>query len=243
MLVPVPPRPPLIRGRYQDAIREVMADERVQPLSWRPGFGVSENAELSEVLHYADWYVAGRADREQHHRYNRYLGTLKGYHASEKPKVHVDIGSGTGLFSWAFLDWATEKGVAYDQIRLYGLDRCQAMLDLAEMIKTKLSKYISNYPDLNNYRNVDDMLQNLADSHRSNTDYFVTFGYILIQVWEHSPHSIQDFARIIAHIVRLPAATCNVLTVDAYSGDRPAKLAAAKASLRESVVAMGIQWG
>lgn len=220
-----------------------MAERSVQPLRWRPSFEVPENAGLPDVLHYADWYIAGRGDREQHHRYSRYLGTLRGYRASEKRKVHVDVGCGTGLFSWALLDWATEKEISYNHIKLYGLDRCQAMLDLAEMVKVKLSKRINAYPDLNYHRNLNDLLQNLSESHEEGTDYIVTFGYVLVQVWEHSRDSIQDFARIIAHIAKLPGARCSVFEVDAYSGDRPAKLAAAKASLRESVVSMGIKWG
>ena len=243
MVVPMRSRVILIKDHYREAIREVMADRGVRPLSWRPGFELSENAGKPEVLHYADWYVAGRGDREQHHRYNRCLGTLRGYRASDRQKVHVDIGCGTGLFAWAFLDWATEKGIAYDHISLYGLDRCQAMLDLAQTIKVKLSRNIISYPHLNYYRKVYDLLQNLTDNHKESTDYVVTFGYVLIQVWENSPRSIQDFAKIIAHIVGLPDARCSVLEVDAYSGDRPAKLASAKVSLRESVVAMGVKWG
>ena len=117
------------------------------------------------------------------------------------------------------------------------------MLDLAEMVKVKLSRRISAYPELNYHRNVNDLLQNLSESHEEDTDYIVTFGYVLIQVWEHSRHSIKDFARIIAYIARLPGARCTVLEIDAYSGDRPTKLAAAKASLRENVVSLGIKWG
>ena len=220
-----------------------MAERTVRPLRWRPGFEVPENAGLSEVLHYADWYIAGRGDREQHHRYRRCLGKLKGYPASDRQQVHVDIGCGTGLFSWALLDWATEKGISFNQIKLYGLDRCQAMLDLAKMVKVKLSRRINSYPDLNYHRNIDDLLQDLSESHEEGTDYVVTFGYVLIQVWEYSRDSIQDFARIIAHIVKLPGARCTVLEVDAYSHDRPAILAAAKASLREHAVSMGVKWG
>ena len=214
----------------------------MQPLRWGSNFEVPANAGIPEVLQYADWYIAGRGDREQQHRYKRCLGRLKGYSISDRRIVNVDIGCGTGLFSWAFLDWATERGLEFDQLGLYGLDRCRAMLNVAEMARAKLSRLIANYPNLRYHLNADELLQQLTEDHLEGSYYFVTFGYVLIQVWENTPQSIGDFAKAISHIVRLPGSRCSVLEVDAYSGNRPAQLAAAKESLRDHLTATGINW-
>ena len=179
MVTPIRPRVALIRDHYQDVIREVMAEQRVPPSRWGPSFEVPPDAGLPEVLQYADWYVAGRGDREHHHRYKRCLGRLKGFRASGARKVNVDVGCGTGLFSWAFLDWATENGYKFDQLGLYGLDRCQAMLSVAEMAKGKLSRFIADYPSLHYHLNVDELLAQLTEDHREDSHYFITFGYVL----------------------------------------------------------------
>lgn len=117
------------------------------------------------------------------------------------------------------------------------------MLDVAEIARDKLSRHIANYPRLDLHLGVDELLQQLTEDHLEDSHYFVTFGYVLIQVWENSPQNIRDFAKVIAHICRLPDSRCTVREVDAYSGNRSAQLTAAMKSLREHVVAMGIKWG
>ena len=126
---------------------------------------------------------------------------------------------------------------------LYGLDHCQAMIDIAGMVKDKLSLIIANYPDLRYYRDVDGLLSQLTKSHTTGTDYIVTFGHVLIQA--HTPENLRNFARIIAHIVRPIGlgAKCSMVIVDAFSGDRPAQLEAAKKALWDNLAEMGVNKG
>ncbi len=176
-----------------------MAENGIQSSNpGQPSFEISSNDGLPEVLQYADWYVAGRGDNEPHHRYNRYMSRLRGHPVPSKRQAHVDIGSGTGLFSWTFLDWAAENGIAFDRLDLYGLDHCQAMIDVAEMARIKLAKIIINYPTMNYCNDVDLLLPKITKNHQYGTDYLVTFGYVLIQA--NTPQNIHEFARVIAHI-------------------------------------------
>ncbi len=139
------------------------------------------------------------------------------------------------------LDWAAENGIAFDRLDLYGLDHCQAMIDVAEMARIKLAKIIINYPTMNYCNDVDLLLPKITKNHQYGTDYLVTFGYVLIQA--NTPQNIHEFARVIAHIARLPDSRCQLMAVDAYSGNRPALLAAAKQSLWDQLEQMGISKG
>ena len=240
MVAPIRPRATYIKDHYRDVIREIMSEHEVRPLPWgRPCYELSPNTDLREVLQYADWYVAGRGDSQPHHRYQRYLVRLRRYRASGRRLAHVDIGCGTGLFSWAFLDWATERGITFDSLELYGYDdHCQAMIDVAEMARAKLATTIANFPVMHYYSDADLLLRRLTQTHQNATDYIVTFGYVLIQA--NSPENIREFASILAHIARLPESNSALMTVDAYSGNRSALSAAAKESLWDCLKQMGI---
>ena len=233
-------QPNVIKDHYPRVISEIMA-ERGVAASGQPNYVVAPDTELPEVLRYTDWYVAGRGDSRSHYRYDRYMSGLQSHPASERRQAHVDIGCGAGLFSWVFLDWATENSVGYDRVDLYGLDHCQAMLDLAEIARSKLLQYIPNYPSLRFCRDVDSILLQLTEHRREDTDYIITFGHVLIQA--HSPENINDFTQIVVHINELKDAHSNLILVpvDAFSGNRPAEFSKAWKLLSDSLEQAGIR--
>ncbi len=234
------PRLQLVRDHYPRVIREIMAEHGVRHFG-QPTFAVQANTGFEEVLRYVDWYVAGTGDNVQHYRYDRYMAVLQNLPLTANRQAHVDVGCGAGLFSWVFLDWATRNGIGHDRIDLYGLDHCQAMLNLAEMARVRLKQVITTVPNAHYCRDVDALLLRLMENHRAGTDYSVTFGHVLIQA--HTPHNIREFSRIIAHIVRRDGlnAICRLRVVDAHSGNRPSQLQSALTSLWDSLSEMGIQ--
>lgn len=130
---------------------------------------------------------------------------------------HIDIGCGPGLFSWVFLDWLTTNGFGLDRVDLYGLDHCKEMLSLAEMSRNQLELAIPNYPELHCSHSVDDLVDRIAENHRPNTDYVVTFGHVLVQT-RHNP-AIQGFARVVLGIVESmhPGTVCTLVAIDAVN--------------------------
>ena len=110
----------LVKDYYREAIRQVMKAKGDSPLKDRPDYELPPDAGITEVLQYTDSFVAGTHDTVDHYRYNRYVETLNLLTPSKVRQVHVDIGCGVGLFSWAFLDWATANGIEHKRIRLFG---------------------------------------------------------------------------------------------------------------------------
>ena len=235
-----------IKDMYQGIIRDIMAEHGVEPVA-SPGYVVMENTGFADAIQYTNWYVAGGGDSVPHYRYKRYMSKLQS-HLQNMPVpanrlAHVDIGCGAGLFSWVFLDWAAQQNIEYGRVSLYGIDHCQAMIDIAEIVRTKLLARIANYPHLHYFRDVNDLITQLTSNHQVGTIYIVTFGHVLIQA--NTPENIRNFARIIAHIVKPNGlrARCQLVIVDAFSGSRPAQLEVAKEALRNSLAEMGVRWG
>ncbi len=203
-----------VRDHYRRAIREIMAERNIQPPSQQPGYVVSADTGFMEVVQHTHWYV-DRANRLPHYRYRRYREILDYLGPSGRREAHIDVGCGAGLFSWAFLDWATYQGLGFDRVDLYGLDHCPAMINLAREVRNRLMQDIANYPHLHYAHDVDVFLQSVEENHRTVTDYTITFGHVLVQA--HAPHNIQDFARVIAHVYGLmdDESNCVLMAVDA----------------------------
>ena len=209
-----------IRARYQGIIRDIMRDNDVS-LLYQPGYVVPQDAGLNEVLQYTDFYVGQGNDTQpnaqQHYRYRRYQELLSTVEPSGQREALVDLGCGAGLFSWVFLDWATQKGVALDDVDLYGLDRSLAMICLAREIRARLVHHILRYPELHYSRELKGLLRKLRDNHQRRTDYTITFGHVLAQA--HTPDDVSAFVRAIVNILKLMGggSNCKILAVDARS--------------------------
>ena len=186
----------LIKDTYHDIIQEIMAEYGVEPMD-NPSHIIPANADFAQVLQHTDWYVY-RGDTRPPYRYRRYWETLNYLRESDKYVTHIDIGCGAGLFSWVLLDQAKIRGIHNDRVSLYGLDHCYAMVHLAGMIRERMLPNIVDYPALNYFTDVDALLNKLAENHRVNTDYIITFGHVLVQA-----NAIHNFARIIVYIAEL----------------------------------------
>ena len=206
--------PTRIQSHFPRVISEIMAEHNIEPVDSSEHI-VLKDAGLTVVAQHTECYISGRRDQRPPYRYRRYSEVLRYLKASDRPITHVDIGCGAGLFSWALLDWAMERNVELERIRLHGLDHCQAMIDLAEMVKAKLSQVIANYPDLNYCRDVGTLLHHVTRSHRDGTNYVITLGHVLVQA--HTPGDIHNYSRVVKRVVELSKqhSTCVLIAIDA----------------------------
>ena len=208
----------LVKDHYRCIIREIMAECGIDSPSWSPNYVINQDATFSRVVQYTHWYV-DKGDSQEHYRYCRYLRILRYLTHSERRIAHVDIGCGAGVFSWAFVDWATEKGIGYDRVGLYGFDHSQAMIQLAGTVRDKLTQHISRYPELRYSHDIDALLYELKGNHRKRMDYTITFGHVLAQA--HTPSNIQRFVQIIVYIrnkLMDAKSECHLAAVDSHSG-------------------------
>lgn len=225
---------PRIRSHYRGAMREIMSDYEIGEPLQRPSHEVLAYTDFREVVQNTAWYVVGVDEdeiqsttplyRHPHYRYDRYIEALRDLdplrpnkHIGTGRVAHIDIGCGSGLFSWAFLDWATENGIEYERIKLYGYDHNSEMIHLAAEVRERLMQTIPDYPGLHYDYDLDTFRHRLLMTHNPNTHYIVTFGYVLAQTFVGSRSSIEDFARIIGVIFGLPSSVsmCEMLSVDA----------------------------
>lgn len=228
---------PLIQNRYSSVLDRIMAEHNIPSPLERPDYRVSADANFRMVVRHTDWYL--RRGNTPHYRYLRYQEVMRIGAVGQRPRrqAHVDIGCGAGLFSWVFLDRGRENNLAYEKVDLYGLDHSPEMIRLAQQMRAGLMINIPNYPELHYTHRVDELLQLLTKHHRSDTDYTVTFGHVLVQ----APDAIPEFARVIAHIVQLmdDQSSCAVLAVDARGESR--QLAQRWIGLVDRLSRLGIQ--
>lgn len=224
---------PRIRSHYRGAMREIMSDYEIGEPLQRPSHEVLAYTDFREVVQNTAWYLVGVDEdeiqsttplyRHPHYRYDRYIEALRDLdplrpnkHIGTGRVAHIDIGCGSGLFSWVFLDWAIENGVGYDRIKLYGYDHNSEMIHLAVEVRNRLMEIIPNYPSLHYDYDIDTFRRRLLMTHHPDTDYIVTFGYVLAQTYIWSRSSIEDFARVIGTIseLRSDEPICELIAVD-----------------------------
>ena len=208
----------LVKDHYRQVIQDIMKANGIPAPSFPPNHVIPSNATLRQVVRYTHWYL-DKGDSQEHYRYSRYLRMLLHLTASKGQIAHVDVGSGAGVFSWVFLDWAIWRRIKLERVDLYGLDHCPAMIQLAKMVSNKLKQQIPNYPDLSYSHDVDALLSYLMKNHREGTDYVITFGHVLAQA--HSCIDIRNFTRVIAYIrnnLMDSQSECYLVAVDARSG-------------------------
>ena len=154
----------------------------------------------------------------QHYRYDRYRSLLELISISAGEQAHVDLGCGAGVFSWAFLDWMTEHGIANSLVSLYGYDYCREMIRLSYMLRGRISETIADYPELYYFQDIKSLANRLELSSRNISriiNHTITFGHVLAQA--HSAEAIQGYTKIISTIVDMmdPRSACILGAVDA----------------------------
>ncbi len=198
-------------------IERIIAGRGLEPLSGRPTPVVYETAGFNEVLLHTDWFVH-RGDSRPHYRYRRYRELLDYLETSSEGRIaNLDIGSGAGVFSWPFLDWAADRGLRFDHIDLYGFDHSIEMRNLARAIRSSLTRYMDDYPALHYFCDLDNFLEQLTENHAEGTEYIITFGHVLAQTFQHRPGDIGNYARIIVHVCELleDVSSCVLIAADA----------------------------
>ncbi len=200
---------------YQLALECVLSKLNISPLSvWRPNYRISEQATLKGAVRYTYWY-SHRGDTEPNYRFRRYVDALCKLGCENNYLSHIDIGCGAGPFSWAFLDWAAAKGIERRQVKLFGLDRCPAMIQAANLVRDEIAGSIPDYPSLHYYHDTKSFQSAIRIDHRPDADSIITLGHVLVQ--SKSPADIQNFTQIISVVRKTthPARRCYLVAVDA----------------------------
>ena len=219
-----------IKDHYSNVIHQIMYESRIAHPQTQPPFSMLPSSSWVEVVQYTDWYIVGDGyvrrqypNSHPHYRYDRYINLLKSVltdksELSNRPIAHIDIGCGSGVFSWAFLDHMREFQSDYKNIKLYGYDYCPQMIYLANAIQNKLKNEIPayDYPVLKYHYRIDKLLESISLGNSDNTTYVVTFGYVL--VGNRSPKAITDFSNIIKHILNL-SKECILISSDSPRND------------------------
>lgn len=185
---------------------------------------IPPDASFEHVLQYTEWHMGylnrrrRHSNARQHYRYDRYRSLLELIAISADEQAHVDLGCGAGVFSWAFLDWMTEHGIANSRVSLYGYDHCREMIRLSYMVRGRISRTIADYPELYYFQDIKSLTNRLELSSENSSrliNHTITFGHVLAQA--HSPDAIQAYTKIISTIVDLmdPRSTCLIGAVDA----------------------------
>ena len=203
-----------IGEHYQEAFSAILSKLNVRPLSAAPNFEISPQSTVSEAIQYTDWYCY-RGDSQGHYRFRRYFDALCNLGPAGNRLAHIDIGCGSGCFSWAFLDWAEAWCLNYGQVKLFGIDRCPAMIQAAEMIRSEMIVSLPNYPTLHYHLDVRSLMTDFQENHHLHADSVITMGHVLAQ--SHCPTDIQNFTDIIWAVRRQtdPSRRCVLVTVDA----------------------------
>ena len=206
-----------VKDHYREVIKEIVARCGLKPLDKPPPSAVSATAGFNEALLHTDWFVH-RGDSRPHYRYRRYRELLDYLETSgERCVANVDIGSGAGVFSWVFLDWASDHNLTFDHIDLYGFDHSEAMKNLAHLVRSGLTQYIDDYPTLRYSCDSNELVLQLTQNHAVGTDYVITLGHVLAQTYRSASGDIEKFADIIAQICKFldDASTCVLIAADA----------------------------
>lgn len=170
------------------------------------------NASFRRCIDYACRYLH-EGDSVRHYRFNRYraalarlLDVFNGHlDCNADVTIHIDVGCGPGLFSWAahdhFLDIQGGRS-----LELYGYDHCPAMTRLAEAIWRRLDTQV----DASFAYNAEELMSDIWQG-GSTANAIVSFGHVLIQASE-DPTAIRSFSDFLAQDNAL------VVAVDAKHG-------------------------
>ena len=190
-----------LRDIYVSAIREIMAQHEIEAAPAQPQYEVGTGASFTDAVQYTDWYLTTHGNDVEHYRFDRYFNAIDQVFGNYAGRlIHIDIGCGAGPFSWAFMDWATKRGMASADLSLYGYDPSQEMIRLAWMLRAKMRSADPSYPDLQYDSNYASFIRRLANI-RGHADCLITFGHVL--AGNHDHDDIGSFTRIIDRVTRL----------------------------------------
>ncbi|MCY3635067.1 MAG: hypothetical protein OXH23_05620 [bacterium] len=187
------------------------------------GFVVPEDASLEQCASYLEQFVVH--DRE-HFRYCRYLrmlahcseqhGSLGTSAKGDRTIVHVDVGTGPGVFHWVMHDCIQQQFELKHrpQLMLFGYDKCPNMLELAKRIWKEFDVEVQP-----NYFSDAKELVKTVKNVSPNAHLIVTFGHVLIQankvLWKPE---IAKLAKLCGKLSN-STHTTDIIAADAYAYD------------------------
>ena len=209
----------MLKDRYLlacDRLIEELGTERV-------GHRIPEDATLMQCASYLNQHVVhdrthfrwGRYSQMLDHYFRKHLG---GHIGGHKPQVvHVDLGTGPGLFNWVVYDYVQEawSNQTRPQLAQFGYDHSSAMVELAERIWTDfgLSHQIQFFTST-------ERLTRAVDAITGDAYLLITFGHVLIQSYNPIDRSaIKTFAQLCNRLASGRNAA-DLLAVDAYAYHR-----------------------
>ena len=205
---------PRIRDRYSDVIDSMARKEGSDSHS----HVIPENVTQTQCIGYAQRYIV--EGEIPHYRFDRYQETLKTclqnvpFDPSIPTAMHLDLGAGPGLFTWAFWDLIDDE-MAEDSVPsldLFGYDHASQMAKLARRIWDRFELQAL-------YRCFDSEEEVYANvwPQGPRTNVLITLGHSLIQV--HENNGLAVFAGLCEAVASLDRNT-RLVAVDAHSGDR-----------------------
>ena len=206
-----------IKYRYIEAVRKLAARHGRAP----GDHVIPPDASLPRCIDYAMKHVVGDGSKP-HYRYDRYrdaIQRLRDRHSGagrRKKVVHIDIGCGPGLFSWAVHDCLAEHDpdTAVEQ---YAYDPASNMADLASSIWSELGVGTP----LTVFHDRHDLPRHVEQADWP-ANVIVTFGHVLVQIADDRK-AVADVSDALVEIRRAVPSECDVfyLAVDATTNDRP----------------------
>ena len=184
------------------------------------GYRIPKDATLKQCVSYMNQHIVH--DR-QHFRYLRYMQMVDHYFRAylggpgggRRPLiVHVDLGTGPGIFNWVVYDYVQQEWGRSNrpQLAQFGYDHCPAMVELAEQIWTDFG-----VPHEVQYFASSKPLRRAVDAITGDAYLLMTFGHVLIQSYNLIDRSvINSFAKLCNRLARGRNAV-DVLAVDAYA--------------------------
>ena len=221
----------IIQSRYLAVCDNLILDFGATPSN----YAIPEDASFQVCLGYLQKYVVAQRN---HYRFNRYTGLLNPwYHENAFPSdraehywdsgrdrlrfLHIDLGSGPGLFTWAVRDYLDDVfwGPSWEYESMHiGYDYSASMVDLATVLWNRLavdSKAV--------WCSSQESLLALAQTPIGSCDYLlITMGHVIIQLSEQDQAELDRFADCIGQLLDCHhAPPTDILIVDAHSGSRP----------------------
>ena len=185
----------LIRDRYVGVI-DRMASRFGRE---RGDHVIPRDSTLPRCIDYAVRYLY-EGDTVEHYRYMRYMRGLEdllgdyGGHRKTSTIVHVDVGCGPGLFSWAVHDYFKHREPK-TEIELHAYDNTPTMVELADLIWRELDTgaHLGATSDLSEL--ISRIMQGGPPA-----DVIVSFGHVLVQT-SYQEDAIDSFADILSSIL------------------------------------------
>ena len=208
----------LLRDRYLGACDRVITKTGTAGEPYR----IPEDATLKRCAGYLKRYIVGERD---HFRYGYYMRMLDyGFGrdldvergGSKRLIIHVDLGTGPGIFNWVVYDYVQQNWERKNRpgLKQFGYDRCPAMVKLAKRIQKDLgTRNKVQYTDSRK------ALRKSVGAVTGDAYLLITFGYVLIQSNEGDRRAISSLAKTCNRLA-MGRDAVDVLAVDAYADDR-----------------------